>query len=254
MNRLIDETGNRYGRLRVLGRADKKHQHGTTMAHWWCHCDCDKAIVVSGTNLRTGRSRSCGCLRRDNTSKANLVDRTGLRYGRLLVLKRTGNDKHRHTHWLCHCDCGNDVVVSGNHLHSEATQSCGCLRVERSLVAHLLPKGVTAFNALVRSFKSDAKRRGLEWQLTDEQVRHLTKQRCHYCGAKPSRIKRSKGSVGDYAYNGVDRVDNTRGYTIDNVVSCCFTCNRAKNTMTLEEFRTWLVRICAHFLAGDNRD
>ena len=53
---------------------------------------------------------------------------------------------------------------------------------------------------------------------------------------------------GDYTYNGIDRVDNTRGYTLDNVVPCCFKCNRAKDTMTKEEFLEWVGRVATHSL------
>jgi hypothetical protein len=47
---------------------------------------------------------------------------------------------------------------------------------------------------------------------------------------------------GEYLYNGLDRVDNTKGYIISNIVSCCGQCNRAKGILSQEEFLQWLKR------------
>jgi hypothetical protein len=49
-----------------------------------------------------------------------------------------------------------------------------------------------------------------------------------------------------YAYNGLDRIKNAEGYTFENVVSCCYICNRAKSTMTQEEFLAWISRVHTH--------
>lgn len=61
------------------------------------------------------------------------VDRTGTRYGRLVVLRRddTGPaSKGRRVRWLCACDCGSQVSVTGHGLQRGDTRSCGCLKRE----------------------------------------------------------------------------------------------------------------------------
>jgi hypothetical protein len=62
MTRLIDMTGRKIGRLTVLGRGrnDKDPE-----AVWRCRCDCGNTTVVRGKCLRTGHTRSCGCLWRE---------------------------------------------------------------------------------------------------------------------------------------------------------------------------------------------
>lgn len=62
MQRLIDITGQRFGRLVVLGRSSRKM--GSTFA-WECQCDCGAKTLSTGSNLRGGRMQSCGCLRRE---------------------------------------------------------------------------------------------------------------------------------------------------------------------------------------------
>ena len=55
-----------------------------------------------------------------------LIDLTGHRFGRLVVVKKQGVKGGRPA-WLCKCDCGSEVTVRGNDLRRGATQSCGCL-------------------------------------------------------------------------------------------------------------------------------
>ncbi len=63
--KVIDETNNVYGRLKVVGRAHPPRLDNKGLAYWYCECECHTTIMVSGSLLRTGKVRSCGCLRRD---------------------------------------------------------------------------------------------------------------------------------------------------------------------------------------------
>lgn len=68
MPRLMDETGKRYGRLTVTGRAPNKVGH--LGAIWNCLCECGKTTEVRGRSLRSGHSASCGCVRRERITAA----------------------------------------------------------------------------------------------------------------------------------------------------------------------------------------
>ena len=164
------------------------------------------------------------------------------------MLERVENTELGKTQWLCQCDCGEYAWVLGDSLHSRNTRSCGCLRKENAQKLQALPEGEAAFNQLIRRMKEDTKTHDREWQLTKEQVHHLTEQSCSYCGARPTQTVSTPFNTGFYIYNGLDRVDNTKGYTIDNVVPCCKTCNFAKGTMTLEEFKSWAINLCEHLV------
>lgn len=56
--RLIDLTGRKFGRLKVLQRGVLKNGH----IQWDCVCDCGILVSVNGSNLRTDHTQSCGCL------------------------------------------------------------------------------------------------------------------------------------------------------------------------------------------------
>jgi len=63
-SRVKNEVGNRYGRLIVVARSPSDRR-----AHWFCRCDCGASAVVSGTNLRQGQQKSCGCLRVESAQR-----------------------------------------------------------------------------------------------------------------------------------------------------------------------------------------
>jgi len=227
LGRIIDEVNHRYGRLIVLKQAGRdKHKQ----ALWLCRCDCGNEITVRGSGLRGGHTQSCGCL--------SLKNDVGKRYGRLTVLEQI-KSRRGGASWLCRCECGNKVTVHGSDLRRGGTQSCGCLWKEKTM----LPSGDAAFNALLYSIKRAAKKRGYSWNLMSEQVKQLTSQVCHYCGAGPAQVSHGASYNGVYVYNGLDRINNEKGYALENVIPCCKVCNYAKRTMTQDDFLAWISRV-----------
>lgn len=61
----IDLTGQRFGRLTVVQRSNYPHSQTNGQALWDCLCDCGRSHMVFSGQLRTGRTKSCGCLRAD---------------------------------------------------------------------------------------------------------------------------------------------------------------------------------------------
>lgn len=63
-----------------------------------------------------------------------LVDLTGQRFGKLLVLRQDGHTSDGKIKWLCRCDCGNEKTISGASLKRGHSKSCGCGRVGAKIV------------------------------------------------------------------------------------------------------------------------
>ena len=63
MNPLIEMTGQKIGRLTVVGL----HDDVATGTRWVCKCDCGRSVVVAGTRLRSGHKTSCGCEQRERS-------------------------------------------------------------------------------------------------------------------------------------------------------------------------------------------
>lgn len=123
MSKLIDLTNKRFGRLVVIQRA--KNQGGHT--RWLCQCDCGKKLTVISQSLREGRSKSCGCLRKELFSKKYAIDEVGNKYGKLTVVRKAKSFDGEGARWLCKCVCGNEIIVLGKSLRSGNTESCGCI-------------------------------------------------------------------------------------------------------------------------------
>lgn len=102
---------------------------------------------------------------------------------------------------------------------------------------------IGARNDLICRYRTDAKKRGHDYLLTTNEFISLTKSNCFYCGNEPKQLHRRTRSRVPYLYNGIDRLDNAKGYTLDNCVPCCGICNTAKNNRNFEEFKTWLGQV-----------
>ena len=95
-------------------------------------------------------------------------------------------------------------------------------------------------NRVLRTYKNAAKSRGYNWDLSNDDFDKLSKQKCFYCGKQPSNIAKSTCNNGDFIYQGIDRLDNTKGYNINNCVPCCIKCNRAKDVDSFENHKEWI--------------
>ena len=71
----------------------------------------------------------------------------------------------------------------------------------------------------------------------------LVSQDCFYCGLPPVNSTPVWGSSKGFPYNGVDRLDSTKGYSLENIVPCCGPCNVAKNNLGKDEFLAMIKRI-----------
>lgn len=184
----------------------------------------------------------------------NYMDVTGKRYGKLVATKCVGSvlvgdpaKNQRKTLWEFKCDCGNTVTKKLAHVAKGDTTNCGCERASRLEALwekNTLPYGQSSFNSLYKAYVKTAKGRDIAWGLTRDEFRTITSGSCAYCGLPPSQKRlTNKASNGEYVYNGVDRVDNSLGYYIENVVPCCGMCNMAKSSHPVNVFLEWVERV-----------
>ncbi len=127
VSRAPDLTGQRYGRLIAVQRAESTPRG---QARWICACDCGGSATVAACSLRSGRTRSCGCLHREAMSRL-AEDHQGKRFGSLIAIRRLTPDAVPHgssPRWLCACDCGAETTVRATALAHGQVRSCGCRR------------------------------------------------------------------------------------------------------------------------------
>lgn len=80
----------------------------------------------------------------------------GLRFGRLVAIKRVENSKSGKAKWLCRCDCGNEKIIFATNLVRGLTHSCGCLNKE--IVADRFSKHHLSENTLYKTWSNMKKR------------------------------------------------------------------------------------------------
>lgn len=227
MPKANDLTGNKYNMLTAI--RDVGVLSGERA--WLCQCDCGNEITVRARSLRTNHTKSCGCLFRK--------DYAGKKFNMLTAIKDVGRDKYNNRLWKCQCECGNMTTVKTVKLTNGYTKSCGCFQGKN----HGLPKGEASFNSLYYSYKKTAEKRGYEFNLSKDEFKEITSQHCHYCNVEPAQEYAATKYSGAYLHNGIDRVDNEIGYTMENCVPCCSDCNYAKRDKTTEEFLDHIARI-----------
>jgi hypothetical protein len=167
----------------------------------------------------------------------------GTQFGRLTVVKRVGTHGSQAT-WLCRCECGKEKVLQSQNLR-RTVRSCGCLRFGH-VGYNQLSLGEYAFNVVLKGYKKGASKRGLEFLLSVDTVKHIMGSPCDYCGRHLKSYTHPKNANGGFKYNGIDRVVNSVGYTLENCVPCCSDCNRAKSTLSRQEFTAWARRVKEH--------
>ena len=122
-----DLTGQVFGFLTVIEKADFKDPKYNKYTMWKCQCDCENKTIIyaSTTDLRRGRKTSCGCGRKRKKKPAhNRKDLTNQTFGKLTALYPIEGSEP--LLWYCKCACGNNVIRPARSLYQGKTFSCGC--------------------------------------------------------------------------------------------------------------------------------
>jgi hypothetical protein len=179
--------------------------------------------------------------------KSRFKSLTGQVFNGNTVLNLVGKNKYLSYEYEILCECGNKYIAEGNDVKTARRVSCGCKRTKNSVSkCNLDPYHALNYN-LYSDYKKKAEYRNIDFNLSFEEFKELTSKSCVYCGIEHSNIKtrhRNNKIASNVIlhYNGIDRVDNTKGYTKENSVSCCKICNQAKHTMTENNFIDWIFR------------
>jgi len=154
----VDITGKTFYRLTAIKSTEERDELKNIL--WLFKCSCGNEFKAPGSEVMRGQIRSCGCKK-----KSPLLQLDGQRFGRLTVIKKTGEKNNKRQFlWECICDCGNKVVVAGIALKTGGIKSCGCFRKECSDNNRLDITGMT-FNRLtaIKSLERHNKKKNILW-------------------------------------------------------------------------------------------
>jgi hypothetical protein len=147
------------------------------------------------------------------------------------------------------CNCGRTKEVQLNNVTGGHSVCCGFSPCKLPFNKNKRSKQ-TSYNLLYSSYKRGAIGRNLDFDLTIEEFKSFTIKNCYYCNSEPSNIYQVKNSkTGEIRagipilYNGIDRLDNNKGYIKDNCIPCCGVCNRMKHAHDYNFFINHIVKI-----------
>lgn len=149
--------------------------------------------------------------------------------------------------WNARCtNCGHLIAKTVNNMSRGGCRNC-----------YLKPKGESGLKRLFDRYRAQAEKFSRPFELSIAAFHALTSAPCYYCGAPPSRIETcnayspgKKSTWGSYVFNGVDRKDNELGYVLENCITCCHFCNRAKNSYGFDEYLSHMGRFAGDILGG----
>lgn len=213
-----------------------EYSHGDgTHSYWKCLClYCGKTFLSQQRRVLT--RKGCGC-----KNVAAFKDITNQVFGNLLVVKYLFTNKFSHRVWECLCECGNTAKVEYRNLSVGRTKSCGCLADETRRLKRK-PNSLAAKTTVYGSYKKQAKKKNVPFELPFDIFVEMISKKCSYCGVEPLNNRKDRGGK-YFRYNGIDRIIPEKGYVISNVCTCCIICNRSKNSLSKEAFMEWIKRV-----------
>lgn len=143
--------------------------------------------------------------------------------------------KHKSTRTGLRSTCRSCESLTRTHRRQEDLRKRGYRALNDLLTYN--PAGRRVFDA----YKNNAEIRGLKFFLTPHHFMKVLSGPCDYCGRIGGNKSKARNHV--FEYTGIDRVDNSQGYELHNVVPCCRLCNVAKNNLPLEEFLLWSLEL-----------
>lgn len=225
---------------------------------------CGKKQILSRTTIsKSNQNRGCKYCRIDGHSIHYPGEIVGLVYKLIKPI--------RSSLWHVKCvKCGREQDININTMKSKKIAACYfCTHPEakerpkyHTKTLKFMPIDERMYNSYKSNMEKNV-RNGKEYRkfnLTLDQYKTLIHSNCYYCGAKPTadnqwnKSNRRKGDPTIVYVNGIDRIDSTKEYTIDNCVACCPICNSMKSTLSTSEFKSHIKRIYQKMFNDQSKD
>ena len=190
----------------------------------------------------TNRCHSCSSMSKDDKIyEVNLIkDISGYKSGFVTTLNYEysvydGKDKLRQ-YWKFKCECGTEFIKRRDFISRPGNnKSCGCYK--KPVQDGLIP--------WYNQYRTSAKSRGHNFDLTLVGFKNIISKNCYYCGAEPTiyTYKSKDYETKPIFRNGIDRKDNSKGYTLDNATPCCKKCNIMKMAHSFDDWTNHMKKI-----------
>lgn len=230
-------------RKKIINKVDNKTTYKYLILIKCNDCGVERWINSSNPYYKRGVCRKC-----NEISYRNEVLNIENENFKVIGIDEEGTKLNpRHTKYFVQCKkCGKifsrRASVIRNSLKSIQCENCRKTRNNK-------PLNVIQYKEYCY-YRSGANSRNLEWELTENDFKKLITSNCAYCGNIPCK-RQSVSYKKEYELvNGIDRIDSTKGYTLDNCVPCCSKCNLMKSNFKKEDFLNHISKIYNFSIKG----
>lgn len=218
-----DLTGKIFGNLTVIRESGRIKDGKGTRIIWLCNCSCGKQKLVRGSSLSQGLTKSCGCLAKQNSRTNRFKKRT--------IICETCKKEFTHSQGpnlkTCSKDCGR--LRRLKYIHN----------LSQSDFDHL-------FSRIEKNTRTRAEKSNLDFNLDKEYIKTLYLKQDKKCEKTNIPFELSKGNGlkerSPWSIS-IDRIDNSKGYTKDNVQLVCLMYNLCKSSWTEKEIQEFCAKV-----------
>lgn len=154
------------------------------------------------------------------------------------------------------CKCGTEKTFALSYLKYGQARSCGCYRRSKEACSIKATfDDACSIRDIYKDYEKKAENREINFNLSLLEFESFLFKNCYYCDLAPSNTHthKSKYIKREMKYNGIDRLDNNRGYELDNCVTCCKICNRTKSSFKADDFKIWLNNLAVNYLKNNKQ-
>jgi len=215
-----DITGQKFGKLCALAF----HHRYNTKAFWTFKCDCGDTVIAQGYQVTSGKTKSCGCLKK----KLFFENLSGKKFGRYTVVEESGYDEHGFLKLLCLCDCGTKKIVLYQSLRSERTKSCGCLKKQKAketATTRFVKHGLTRRNQIHPLFRKWNGMMNRCYRINEDSWKNYGGRGIKVCKQWHTFLNFYNDMIASYTghsqlhgqrFTTIDRINNNGNYSPDN--------------------------------------
>lgn len=232
---------------------------------------CGKIYETNSSSLslrRSGKTRGCKyCYQKQPLRWERYKYHPGDLIGDYELIECTGRQEGK---WKAKCiKCGKEQIIRISNAQKRISSGCsycnphfgqrmpqntfGQNRYIKPILYTLDERSYRSYKKKFENFNSRSTCKYKEFNLTLEEWTRLIHGNCFYCGAPPTSDNqwnkgnnKRKTAPEDFRINGIDRVDSSKGYTIDNCVSCCKMCNSMKQDIEVNNWYRQMRKILNH--------
>lgn len=245
MGKFKDISGQVFSLLTATNRI-KGNKQGHVI--WRCTCQCGKVVEVDASNLKSGNSKSCGCLtHRYGKSNPCFKDLTGQIFSCLTVIEYLRMTE-RGAMWLCKCTCGKMIEKNSENLASGNSKSCGCLSHRRGKTNPHFTGHEEITGEFWNNIQNNAKSRDIPFNITIKYAWDVFIEQNKCCNLTDIKLyfqNNYKSSLGNAS---LDRIDSKLGYIEGNIQWIHKDLNMMKRDFTQQEFIKYCKLIAKKFI------